>query len=169
MTCVSRKLCCRPFIGAFNCRSSHVSNCAKQNLGSRRQSIPLTRGNLERQRHGPARRRENREPALQGILHQRQRRLGPWPFDPLRQCLSQGRAQSNLNYANGAVSGSWEERTYNQSGTVTGKASSNRISLAITGGIEGSLSVSLGGSGNHSVSVSTAASALKGINISMSR
>ena len=74
-----------------------------------------------------------------------------------------------MNYANGAVSGSWEERTYNQSGTVTGKASSNRISLAITGGIEGSLSVSLGGSGNHSVSVSTAASALKGINISMSR
>ena len=77
--------------------------------------------------------------------------------------------RANLNYANGAVSGSWEERTYNQSGTVSGKASSNRISLAISGGIEGSLSVSLGGSGNHSVSVSTAASALKGINISMSR
>ncbi len=77
--------------------------------------------------------------------------------------------RANLNYANGAVSGSWEERTYNQSGTVSGKASSNRISLAITGGIEGSLSVSLGGGGNHSVSVSTAASALKGINISMSR
>ena len=77
--------------------------------------------------------------------------------------------RANLNYANGAVTGSWEERTYNQSGTVTGKANSNRISLAITGGIEGSLSVSLGGGGNHSVSVSTAASALKGINISMSR
>ena len=76
--------------------------------------------------------------------------------------------RANLNYLNGAVSGDWEERTYNQSGTVTGKANSNKISLAITGGIEGSMSVSLGGS-RHSVSVSTGGPTLKGINISMSR
>lgn len=76
--------------------------------------------------------------------------------------------RANLNYANGAVSGDWEERTYNQSGTVTGKASSSKINLAITGGIQGSMSVSLGGS-RHSVSVSTGGPTLKGINISMSR
>lgn len=76
--------------------------------------------------------------------------------------------RANLNYANGAVSGSWEERTYNQSGTVTGKASSNRISLAISGGIQGSMSVSLGGR-SHSVRVSTGGPVLKGISISMSR
>lgn len=76
--------------------------------------------------------------------------------------------RANLNYADGSVSGSWEERTYNQSGTVTGKASSNRISLAISGGIEGSMSVSLGGR-NHSVQVSTSGPVLKGITISMSR
>ena len=76
--------------------------------------------------------------------------------------------RANLNYANGAVSGSWEERTYNQSGTVSGKANASKINLAITGGIEGSLSVSLAG-GSHSVSVKTGGSALKGINISMSR
>lgn len=76
--------------------------------------------------------------------------------------------RANLNYANGAVSGDWEERTYNQSGTVTGKANSSKISLAITGGIQGSMSVSLGGS-RHSVSVSTGGPTLKGINISMSR
>ncbi len=76
--------------------------------------------------------------------------------------------RANLNYANGAVSGDWEERTYNQSGTVTGKANSSKISLAITGGIQGSMSVSLAGA-HHSVSVSTGGPTLKGINISMSR
>lgn len=76
--------------------------------------------------------------------------------------------RANLNYSNGSVSGDWEERTYNQSGSISGKANSSKISLAISGGIEGSMSVSLGGS-KHSVSVSTGGSTLKGINISMSR
>lgn len=76
--------------------------------------------------------------------------------------------RANLNYADGAVSGSWEERTYNQSGTVTGRAASNKLSLLISGGITGSMSVSLAGR-QHSVAVSTGGSTLKGINISMSR
>lgn len=76
--------------------------------------------------------------------------------------------RANLNYSNGAVSGDWEERTYNQSGTVTGKATSNKLNLAINGGIQGSMSVSVAG-GNHSVNVSTSGPVLKGINISMSR
>lgn len=76
--------------------------------------------------------------------------------------------RANLIYANGNVSGSWEERTYNQSGTVTGKASSNKMNLSISGGIQGSMSVAVGG-GGHQVSVSTGGPTLKGINISMSR
>lgn len=76
--------------------------------------------------------------------------------------------RANLVYANGSVSGNWEERTYNQSGTVSGNASSNKISLAITGGIDGKMSVSIGGR-QHSVIVSTGGPTLKGINISMSR
>jgi hypothetical protein len=76
--------------------------------------------------------------------------------------------RANLNYADGNVSGDWEERTYNQSGTVSGKASATKINLAISGGIQGSMNVSVGG-GNHSVSVSTGGPVLKGINISMSR
>jgi hypothetical protein len=76
--------------------------------------------------------------------------------------------RANLNYANGQVTGTWEERTYNQSGTISGRATSSRMNLAISGGIDGSLSVSVGKS-SHSVVVSTAQSAFKGINISMSR
>lgn len=76
--------------------------------------------------------------------------------------------RANLNYANGAVTGSWEERTYNQSGTISGKANASKLNLSISGGIEGSMQVSVGGA-SHSVTVSTGGSALKGINISMSR
>ena len=76
--------------------------------------------------------------------------------------------RANLTYADGNVSGDWEERTYNQAGTITGKASASKMNLAITGGVNGTLSVSVGG-GGHSVALSTDGSALKGINISMSR
>ncbi len=76
--------------------------------------------------------------------------------------------RANLNYADGNVSGDWEERTYNQAGTITGKASASKMNLAITGGVNGTLSVSVGG-GGHSVALSTDGSALKGINISMTR
>ena len=76
--------------------------------------------------------------------------------------------RANLNYADGSISGNWEERTYNQSGTVTGKATSNKINLAISGGIQGSMSVSVGGH-RHSVQVSTGGPVLTGISISMSR
>ena len=76
--------------------------------------------------------------------------------------------RANLNYANGNVSGDWEERTYNQSGTVTGKASSNKLDLAISGGISGNMSVAFGG-GTQRVTVSTSGPVLKGIQISFSR
>lgn len=76
--------------------------------------------------------------------------------------------RANLNYANGNVSGDWEERTYNQSGSITGNASASKLNLTIAGGVNGSLSVSIAGSG-HSVTLSTEGSSLKGITISMSR
>ncbi len=76
--------------------------------------------------------------------------------------------RANLNYANGAVTGSWEERTYNQSGSVTGKASANRVNLNIAGGIQGSMSIAING-GAHSVAVSTGGPTLKGVNLTMTR
>ena len=76
--------------------------------------------------------------------------------------------RANLVYADGSVSGSWEERTYNQSGTVTGKATSNKLTLAIAGGIQGSMNINISG-GSHSVAVATSGPTLKGINLSMTR
>lgn len=76
--------------------------------------------------------------------------------------------RANIVDSNGNVSGHWEERTYNQSGSVSGKASNNRLNLAITGGISGSMQVSISGR-SHSVTVATSGPSLKGISISMTR
>jgi hypothetical protein len=76
--------------------------------------------------------------------------------------------RANLLNANGSVSGSWEERTYNQSGTVSGRVTANRMSLSIAGGISGSMTVAING-GSPSVTVATSGPSFKGVNISMSR
>lgn len=77
--------------------------------------------------------------------------------------------RSVLKYANGRVTGTWEERNYNQTGTITGSASDTNLRLSIGGGaLKGFLSVSIGGS-NQSVSLSTQGSALKGVSISFAR
>jgi len=76
--------------------------------------------------------------------------------------------RANLVDTNGAVSGSWEERTYNQSGTVQGRATASRMTLAISGGITGTMTVSISG-GSHSVTVASSGPSFKGVHISMSR
>jgi hypothetical protein len=77
--------------------------------------------------------------------------------------------RAKLTYANGSVSGNWEERTYNAAGSVAGKASANKVNLSITGGgLTASMAVSINGS-SHSVSISTKGTGLKGVNISLSR
>lgn len=76
--------------------------------------------------------------------------------------------RASLVDSGGAVSGSWEERTYNQSGSVTGHATTNRLNLSINGGITGSMLVTVSHN-SHSVAVLTSGPSLKGINISMTR
>ncbi len=77
--------------------------------------------------------------------------------------------RANLTYAGGKISGDWEERQFNAGGSVTGQASGNRISLAITGGgVNGSLTVALNGA-SHSVSVQTTGIGLRAVNINLSR
>jgi hypothetical protein len=77
--------------------------------------------------------------------------------------------RSVLKYANGRVTGTWEERNYNQTGTITGSADDSKLRLNIGGGaLKGLLSVSIGG-GTQSVSLSTQGSMLKGVSINFSR
>ena len=77
--------------------------------------------------------------------------------------------RATLAYANGNVSGNWEERTYNAAGTVAGKASANKVNLAITGGgLTASMAVSISGS-SHSVAISTQGTGLKSVNIQLSK
>lgn len=77
--------------------------------------------------------------------------------------------RATLTFANGSVSGSWEERTYNAAGNVSGKATANKVDLAISGGgLTASMAVSISGS-SHEVRITTEGSGLKSVNISLSR
>lgn len=77
--------------------------------------------------------------------------------------------RANLNYDNGAITGHWEERTYNAAGEVKGQATSSRLTLSIAGGgLNGNMSVRLGGA-SQSVSISTSGSAFQGLDLSLSR
>jgi len=77
--------------------------------------------------------------------------------------------RSVLKYNNGRVTGTWEERNFNQTGTITGSASDSKLRLSIGGpALKGSLSVSIGGS-SQSVSLSTQGSTLKGVSITFAR
>jgi hypothetical protein len=77
--------------------------------------------------------------------------------------------RSVLKYVNGKVTGTWEERNFNQTGTITGSASEGKLHLSIGGGaLTGRLSVTLGDSG-QSVSLSTEGSALRGVSITVAR
>jgi hypothetical protein len=77
--------------------------------------------------------------------------------------------RSVLKYANGRVTGTWEERNYNQSGTISGSGDDTKLRLAIGGGaLKGSLSVSITGE-TQSGSLSTQGSTLKGVSINFAR
>jgi hypothetical protein len=76
--------------------------------------------------------------------------------------------RSKLSQSGSRISGTWEERTFNASGTASGQASSSRISLQISGGVTGTMNVSYSGS-HQSVAISTQGIALKSVTIDLSR
>lgn len=76
--------------------------------------------------------------------------------------------RSLLAYNGGRVSGSWEERSFNASGDISGRASNSNMILAIGGGLSGSMAVSFTGS-SQSVSIKTSGTGLKGVSISLRR
>jgi hypothetical protein len=67
------------------------------------------------------------------------------------------------------VSGTWEERSFSASGSVSGVAAGNSLRLAIGGGgLSGYMVVTTTGA-SQSISVRTDGSALLGVNISLRR
>lgn len=77
--------------------------------------------------------------------------------------------RSVLNYADGRVSGTWEERNFNQSGTISGRVTDSEMKLSIDGGgLNGSLKMTFGES-SQSVTILTNGSALRGMNIELAR
>jgi hypothetical protein len=88
------------------------------------------------------------------------------------RCASQSNKielRANLNYEGGKVTGSWEERTFNAAGKVTGQASVGKISLSINGGgFNGSMSVGTTGS-QQTVVIQTDGIGLQSVNINLSR
>ncbi len=87
------------------------------------------------------------------------------------RCASQDNKielRARLSDNDGKLSGNWEERTYNATGNVSGRASPGRVTLAINGSISGSMRISYTGR-RQTVSISTEAEGLTGISIDLRR
>jgi hypothetical protein len=76
--------------------------------------------------------------------------------------------RSKLSQSGGRITGTWEERSFNATGTAAGQASDDKISLQISGGVTGTMSVSYSGS-RQSVAISTQGIALKSVTIDLTR
>ena len=76
--------------------------------------------------------------------------------------------RGQLDYRAGSVSGTWEERTFNATGTATGRASDSRVSLRLAGAIPGAMNVSVSRS-RQSVAINTQGTAIKTVRIGLSR
>lgn len=76
--------------------------------------------------------------------------------------------RATLANAAGNVSGSWEERTYNAEGTLTGRATGSALNLAFKGNIEGSMSISVS-ERKQTVSITTTVGGFKGVSINLSK
>jgi len=68
-----------------------------------------------------------------------------------------------------AISGRWEERQHNATGSLLGNVSSQDVRLRISGGVSGGISVHLDGANRHSVSLHSNAGALQTVEIGLNR
>ena len=76
--------------------------------------------------------------------------------------------RSTLRYAGGRVTGTWEERSFNVGGSIAGRASSGVISMAFTGGANGTLSVNYGNTSQR-VSITTGGAGFSNVSVSLSK
>lgn len=76
--------------------------------------------------------------------------------------------RANLNSSGNSVSGSWEERAFNSSGSISGKADGGKMNLSISGTLKGTMSISTGGS-SQSVTIRTDGTGFKAVNLKLSK
>jgi len=76
--------------------------------------------------------------------------------------------RSKLSLSGNRLTGNWEERTYNASGSASGIATPGRISIRVSGSITGSMVVNFSRT-SQSVSISTSGSPLQSVSISLTR
>jgi len=78
--------------------------------------------------------------------------------------------RSKLESNGDKVSGSWEERTYNATGDVSGTASAGKLNVQFSGSLTGRLEMSFSSSSQSvSVSVGTKGAGIKSVHVSFSR
>lgn len=76
--------------------------------------------------------------------------------------------RSKLSLNSNQISGKWEERTYNAEGQIFGKISKTRISMKISGSIEGSMNVRYSRT-SQTVTIKTNNASLRSIKINLKR
>lgn len=77
--------------------------------------------------------------------------------------------RSKLRIDGSRASGEWEERTFNASGSASGSARSNGLSLSVSGGgFDGSMTVNVGKS-SHSVAITASGVAMSRVTMNFSR
>lgn len=78
--------------------------------------------------------------------------------------------RSKLTYADGKLSGTWEERTNNANGNASGTITGNNLRVDFDGSLSGSVSIAFSPSQQSvNVTISTAGSELKGARVSLNR
>jgi hypothetical protein len=76
--------------------------------------------------------------------------------------------RSKLSLSGTRITGNWEERTFNASGSASGTATPGKINLRVSGGVTGSMVVNYSRT-QQSVSISTQGIALKAVSINLTR
>lgn len=76
--------------------------------------------------------------------------------------------RANLSSSGSNITGSWEEREFNQTGNVSGRQTGNGFSLSFSGALSGSMSVTLSGS-RQTVKISTGGPGFTGVNMQFAK
>ncbi|WP_139247716.1 hypothetical protein [Hyphomicrobium sp. CS1GBMeth3] len=76
--------------------------------------------------------------------------------------------RANLRSAGKGITGTWEEREFNQTGNVSGRQTGNGFSLTFSGALAGSMSVTMTGS-RQTVSISTGGPGFTGVKLQFAK